>query len=211
VTAGVHAVLLAGGLSRRMGGGDKSLARFGDGTMLGFIADRIARQVDGVLVNANGDPGRFADLGLPVVPDTVGGFAGPLAGILAGLQWLAENRPEARWALSLATDTPFFPDSLAARLLAAAAETCSAIALARSGARVHPVIGLWRIDLAGDLAAWLASTEQRKVLAFVDRHRWTEVDFDERDAAVDNCDPFFNTNTPEDLATATRLLGPVVT
>lgn len=204
--AAIAAVLLAGGQSRRMGGIDKSLAALGGSTLIAFVTNRLALQARHLVLNTNGNPMHFAGLGLPIVADPIPDYAGPLAGVLAGLTWAAKEHPDVKWLLSVATDTPFFPDSLADRLLTAVDGTDNRIALARSGERLHPVIGLWDTGLAGALDEWLTGTRQRKVLAFVERHPWTAVDFTETDAAVDNCDPFFNTNTPQDLDLAASLL-----
>ena len=194
-------VILAGGLARRMGGGDKPLVAIGGRPMLDRVIERLAPQVDRLVINANGDPARFARYGLPVVPDTISGFAGPLAGILAGLRWAEANIPDAPAVLSVAADTPFFPADLAARLGAAARE--GTIVLAASAEGVHPVFGLWPVALADDLEAFLAAGENPKILAFVDRHARADVMFEP--LAVPGCpavDPFFNVNTPDEAASA---------
>ena len=199
---GVVGVLLAGGLSRRMGGGDKCLRPLGGRPILGHVIERAAPQVDALVLNANGDPARFAAFGLPVVADVVEGFAGPLAGVLTGLEWTREHRPDARWVASIATDTPFFPRDLVACLLAAVAAEGAELACARSGGRTHPVFGLWPTALAGDLCRVLVEEDIRKIDAWTARHRLAVVDF-----AVVGLDPFFNTNRPEDLAEAELLLA----
>jgi len=199
---GVVGVLLAGGLSRRMGGGDKCLRPLGGRPILGHVIERAAPQVDTLVLNANGDPARFAAFGLPVVADVVEGFAGPLAGVLTGLEWARAHRPDARWVASIATDTPFFPRDLVACLLAAVAAEGAELACARSGGRSHPVFGLWPVALAGDLRRALVEEDMRKIDAWTARHRLAVVDF-----AVAGLDPFFNTNRPEDLAKAELLLA----
>ena len=199
--------VLAGGLSRRMGGGDKALREIGGATMLGRVVERIAPQVGQVVINANGDPARFADFGRPVVADTVPGYVGPLAGILAGMRWAQANAPAARWIVTVATDTPFFPENLVARLVGAAGHIETMIALAKSGDRVHPVFCLWPFVLADDLEAAIRNEDLRKVLVWVHRHPNVEVIF--RGPVIDGIeiDPFFNVNTPEDAEVAEVLAG----
>jgi molybdopterin-guanine dinucleotide biosynthesis protein A len=194
-------VILAGGLSRRMGGGDKCLRPLGGVPILTRILSRLRPQVDRILLNANGDPARFAGFDLPVVADVVPDFAGPLAGILTGLRWARAQAPAARHVVSIAADAPFFPMDLAMRLRAGAAAAALPLACAASGGRTHPVFGLWPVDLADDLAVALADDEIRKVDRWTARHGCATVAFD----AV-GIDPFFNVNRPEDLAAAETLL-----
>lgn len=190
-------VLLAGGLARRMGGGDKPMRQVGGRTILDRIVERLEPQCDGLIVNANGDPARFAFLGRPVVADDVTGFAGPLAGILAALDWTAANRPGIEWVVSVASDSPFLPRDLVARLHAARREAGLPLACARSAGQIHPVIGLWRVDLAGELRRALVAEDMRGV------GRWAASQGVAHAAwPVEPCDPFFNANTPEDLAEA---------
>ncbi len=158
----VAGVILAGGQSSRMGGGDKGLLTLGAKTMIAHVAERLAPQVGAMAVNANGDPARFSALGLPIVADTVSGFVGPLAGVLAGLLWARALPRPPRWIATVSADAPFIPADLVARLVAAA-EEAPCIPLARSRGEVHPVIGLWPLALADDLAAALAGGV-RKVL-----------------------------------------------
>ena len=150
-TDNVAGVLLAGGLSRRMGGGDKCLRELGGRPILAHIVERAAPQVDALVLNANGDAARFADFGLPVAADVVEGYAGPLAGVLTGLDWVADNAPGAAWVASFACDAPFFPADMVARLLAAVEASGADLACAVSGGRAHPVFGLWPVRLADDL------------------------------------------------------------
>jgi molybdenum cofactor guanylyltransferase len=200
----VVGVLLAGGLARRMGGGDKCLRSLGDRPILAHVIARARPQVAALVLNANGDPARFAVFGLPVAADVVEGFAGPLAGVLTGMDWARAHRPDCPWIATTATDTPFFPTDLVARLLAAV-ECCGAdLACAASGGRSHPVFGLWPVRLADGLRAAMIDEGIRKVDVWTARHRLVEVAF-----ATDPIDPFFNTNRPEDLAEAERLLGDV--
>src|SRR5215212_7527257 len=144
-------VLLAGGLARRMGGGDKPLRVIAGRTILERAIERLAPQCDGLILNANGDPARFAPLGLPVVPDDVPGFAGPLAGILAALDWAAAHRPTITWVASVAADSPFLPRDFVARLHAARILADVPLACAESGARAYPTNGLWPVALRDDL------------------------------------------------------------
>lgn len=200
--ATIAGVVLAGGLATRMGGVDKALIELGGRTLLERVIDRLAPQVGPMALNANGDPGRFAGFGLPVIADTVEGFAGPLAGILAGLRWAGDQG--CTHVVSAAADTPFFPTDLVARLEAAAREEEKPIALAATrdperGLSDHPTFGLWPVALADDLEAWLGSGE-RKVVVWTRRHGAARAVFDEAGAY-----PFFNLNTPEDVAEAERL------
>lgn len=197
----VVGLLLAGGQSRRMGGGDKNLQLLGGLPILERIIDRARPQVSRLVLNANGDPARFARFGLPVVPDVVEGFAGPLAGVLTGLEWAAVNAPEAPWVASFASDAPFFPKDLVAQLLAAVAGNKADMACATSGGQAHPVFALWPVRLAAELRAAVIDEELRKVYAWTGRYRLAHVDF-----PCAPVDPFFNLNRPEDLAQAERLL-----
>jgi molybdenum cofactor guanylyltransferase len=201
-------VVLAGGLGRRMGGGDKPLLTVGGKTMLARAVERLKPQVDRVVLNANGDPARFATYGLPVVPDTIEGFAGPLAGLHAGMRWAHEHVPDARSIISVAADTPFFPMDLVERLSASSADADDVIALAASPAGTHPVFGRWPVSLAGDLEAFLKSGESGKIVAFADRHIRLNVPFEDIDLPDgETVDPFFNVNTPEDAERANEIAG----
>lgn len=196
-------VILAGGLARRMGGGDKPLVKVGGKPMLDWVVEGLSRQVTRVIINANGDPVRFSGHGLPVVADTIEGFAGPLAGILAGLQWTRTNLPSAKFVVSVAADTPFFPADLVLRLSRARGVDESAIALAASSDGFHPVFGLWPVSLVEDLDNFLRQGQSGKILAFVDRHPSVRAEF--ADVPLPGggaADPFFNVNTPEDAAEA---------
>src|SRR5271165_6549389 len=200
--APIPGLVLAGGLSRRMGGGDKSLRLLGSKPLILHVIERFARQASPLAINANGNPDLFLAYGLPVIPDADTDFAGPLAGILASLRWAARAVPEARFLATAACDTPFFPDVLVARLLAAVnASSASAIAVAASDGRLHPIFALWPMALADELAAALASGE-RKVTAFIERrpHIVVEFPFIQRPGRV--LDPFFNINTPDEFAEA---------
>ena len=185
-----------------MGGGDKCLRPLGGRPILAHVVERARPQVDSLVLNANGDPARFAAYGLPVLADSVAGFAGPLAGILTGLEWAAAHRPESPWLLSIATDTPFFPRDLAARLVAAVAAERADLACAASAGQSHPVFGLWPVALAPELRRALVEEDMRKIDAWTARYKLATVDF-----PLAPVDPFFNTNRPEDLAEAERLLA----
>lgn len=199
--AGVVGVLLAGGRARRMGGGDKCLRPLGDRPILAHVIARARPQVEALVLNANGDPARFAPFALPVAADVVEDFAGPLAGVLTGMAWARANRPDCPWIATIATDTPFFPGDLVARLRAATEHAAADLACAASAGRAHPVFGLWPVGLAGDLRRAMVEDGIRKVDVWTARHRLVEVPF-----ATVPIDPFFNTNRPEDLAEAEALL-----
>ena len=192
--------ILAGGLARRMGGGDKGLIELAGRPVLDHVIDRFGAQVGSVVLNANGDPARFAGYGLPVMPDTVDGFAGPLAGVLAGLSWAAENAPDAHWVATAATDTPFFPIDFVNRLLAAIEDHGADMACAASDGRNHPVFGLWPVRLKDDLQSALVDEDIRKVDLWTARHKLTAVEF-----TASGFDPFFNVNRPDDVPEAERI------
>ncbi|PTW57549.1 molybdenum cofactor guanylyltransferase [Breoghania corrubedonensis] len=194
--------ILAGGLARRMGGCDKPLLPLGGKVLLAHMIEALSPQVGTLMLNANGDPGRFSGFGLPIAADPVEGFAGPLAGVLAGMRWTQANAPKATYIVSAAADTPFFPQDLVARLKVPLGDE-PGIAIAACGGKRHSVFGLWPVALADDLAAWLANPENRKVLAWVERHRNLTVEFPPHEGR----DPFFNINTPTDLAEAERILA----
>jgi molybdenum cofactor guanylyltransferase len=203
-------VLLSGGQSRRMGGGDKALRDLGGQPMLARVIERLRPQVGAMVINANGDPARFAAFGLPVVADTVGGFVGPLAGVLAGMKWAKLTHPTTHWIVTVSSDAPFLPENLVAMLVAKLTASVSsqpqAIAIAQSGGEVHPVIGLWPVALASDLEQALHDGV-RKVLAWTDRHGTVPVDFPFLNVAGRAIDPFFNANNPEELEEARRLMA----
>lgn len=195
-------VILAGGRAVRMGGGDKALLSLGGRSLMARAIERIEPQVEALALNANGDPARFARFGLPVLPDPLPDFPGPLAGILAGLDWAAALG--ARHLVTVAADTPFFPPDLVPRLLLAAEDAGQPIALAATsgteGPQRHPTFGLWPTDLRADLRATLAAG-QRKVVDWADRHGAAMALF-----PVGGYDPFFNINRPEDLAQAEAMI-----
>jgi molybdopterin-guanine dinucleotide biosynthesis protein A len=199
-------LILAGGQSRRMGGIDKGFMDLGGKPVLAHVIERMRPQVENLIINANGDPERFAGFDLPVVADTTADFLGPLAGLLAGLHWTAANRPDARYVASVPNDTPFLPSDLVERLLEAFAGNPQLPAVASSNGKIHPVIGLWPVSLVEDLAAELAA-DQRKAHDFAERHGAVPVSFPLVETRGGTIDPFFNANTPEDLDAARALLG----
>lgn len=200
-------ILLAGGLARRMGGGDKCLVPLAGRPLLAHVVQRLAPQVGAMVLNANGDAARFDGFGLPVQSDTVEGFAGPLAGVLAGLEWAALHAPGATHAVSVATDTPFFPTDLVARLRDAASAEGRPLAVAASGGRTHPVFGLWPLALLDNLREAVAGEALRKVDLWTARHGVAVAEFDSG-GDDGSGDPFFNLNRPEDVAAAeARLAG----
>jgi molybdopterin-guanine dinucleotide biosynthesis protein A len=197
----VCGLLLAGGQSRRMGGGDKCLRMLGGQTVLARILDAVRPQVGSLVLNANGDPARFSDYDVPVAADVVDGFAGPLAGVLTGLEWALANAPECQWVASFACDAPFAPRDLVSRFVAAVAEEGTDMACAASGGRDQPVFGLWPVRLAGELRAAVIDEDMRKVDLWTARYRLSRVDW-----PIEPVDPFFNVNRPDDLAVAEALL-----
>ena len=204
ISGGIVGVLLAGGRSSRMGGGDKCLRPLGGRPILARLIERVRDQVATLIINANGDAARFAAYGLPVVADVVEGFAGPLAGVLTGLEWARANRPAAAWVATFATDAPFVPGDLVARLAEAGAGDRADMACAASGGQIHPVFGLWPVRLADDLSKALREEQIRVVNRWTDRYRLAQVEF-----STEPLDPFFNINEPGNLAEAERLLDSI--
>jgi molybdopterin-guanine dinucleotide biosynthesis protein A len=201
LAGGIPAMILAGGLSRRMGGGDKGLLRLGDRPVLGHVIHRLGPQVSALALNANGEAARFAQFGLQVVPDSIPGFAGPLAGILAALSWSLEIAPRATHVLTVPADTPFLPSDLVARLRAGIVAPGDSAVAGRRGRR-HPVVGLWPVAQRPALDAAVRLEGLRKVEAWTDRVNTRVVSFDDAGS-----DPFFNVNTPDDLDAARGLLA----
>jgi molybdopterin-guanine dinucleotide biosynthesis protein A len=202
----VIGVLLAGGQSRRMGGGDKGMLELGGAPLMQRVMERLRPQVSAMVINANGDPARFACFGLPVVADATADFAGPLSGVLAGLDWARANHSGVRFVVTAACDTPFFPQNLVAELVRATYWRYPAIALAASDEGAHPVFGLWPTALADDLRAALAGGV-RKVLDWTDKHGARLAKFPPAELPGGCADPFFNINTPDELVKAERLLA----
>jgi molybdenum cofactor guanylyltransferase len=193
-------LVLAGGLARRMGGGDKARIKIAGKTILERVLACVGPQCTGIIMNANGDPSRFADTGLPVVADSVPDFAGPLAGILAGLDWAAANTPEREWLLSVPGDCPFLPNDLAERLHRVRRDAGTPLACARSGEWRHPVVGLWPVALRQDLRHALVDEGLHKIEIWTAKHGVAIADW-----PAEPIDPFFNVNTPEDAARAEAL------
>lgn len=196
-------VILAGGQARRMGGGDKGLLQLGGQPILRHVMNRLGPQVDAMALNANGDPARFSDFDLPVLGDSIQGFVGPLAGVLAGLDWAVEKGADT--IVTAAADTPFFPCDLVPRLLMESEGMANPLVLAatpdpKRGQVRHPTFGLWPVSLRDDLRAAL-DTGLRKVVLWSDQHHGREALFD-----IGDIDPFFNVNTPEDLTLAQAAL-----
>lgn len=196
----IHGLILAGGLARRMGGGDKAFAMLRGRPLIAHALERLKPQTAGLLISANGEAARFARFGAPVVADDIAGFAGPLAGVLAGLDWLARERPQAAHLLSMPADTPFLPRDLAARLDAARRNEGARLACAASGGRQHPAAALWPVDLRHDLRRALVDEDLRKIGMFLARYPLARVEW-----PVAPRDPFFNINAPDDLAAAEAL------
>jgi molybdopterin-guanine dinucleotide biosynthesis protein A len=199
---GVAGVLLAGGRATRMGGGDKSLHSLAGRPILAHVIERVRPQVSVLLLNANGDPARFQGFGLPVEGDVIEDFAGPLAGILTGLEWAGAHAPGCRWVASFPTDAPFLPEDLVRRMVAAVGAEDAHIGCAASGGRTHPVVALWPVGLAGDLRRAMTEDGVRKIDRWTARYRVAYVEY-----AAEPVDPFFNVNRPGDLERAERLLG----
>jgi molybdenum cofactor guanylyltransferase len=194
-------VILAGGRATRMGGGDKGLRKVGGQRLMDHVITRLGPQCLGLAINANGDPARFDDFGLPVLPDSLPDQPGPLAGVLAGLDWAALQGAAA--IVTAAADTPFFPVDLVARLQAAAGPSglCIAGSPDETGrVQRHPTFGLWPVALRDDLRAAVTGG-MRKVVTWTDAHNAGLARF-----GSDPFDPFFNINTPEDILRAERLM-----
>ena len=197
----IGGILLAGGQSRRMGGGDKCLLPLGGIPLLQHARRRLEPQVMCLAINANGDPARFADFALPTLPDATPDFPGPLAGVLAGLRWAKASHPHLTHIATVPGDTPFFPLDLVGRLCAAALQAATPLACAASGGRAHPVFGLWPVHLADDLHHALYRENLRKIDLWTERHGIAQARY-----ASQPFDPFFNINHPEDMQQAAAIL-----
>ncbi|TGQ73342.1 molybdenum cofactor guanylyltransferase MobA [Mesorhizobium sp. M00.F.Ca.ET.186.01.1.1] len=209
MTDEIAGLILAGGQSRRMGGGDKALLPLGDGCLLDQVVSRLAPQLVSLALNANGNPARFSRLGLPVLADTVTGYAGPLAGILTGLEW-AEAKTACAAVVTAAGDSPFLPADLVERLAAAVGSHPGSIAVACSAGKRHPTFALWPTECRDAMRRFLVDEDNRRVSAFIERYGFVDVDFPLVEASGQTIDPFFNINLPDDLAEAARLLQSMV-
>lgn len=195
-------LILAGGLARRMGGGDKGLIKIGEKTILARALERMKPQCASMIINANGDPSRFAFTGLPVVSDDIPNFAGPLAGILAGLDWAAVNSPETEIVASAPGDCPFLPRDLVGRLEDARSKERAPLACAKSGDWRHPVVGLWPVALRADLRHALMEENLHKIEVWTARYGVAIAEWPDQPI-----DPFFNVNNPEDAARANEIVA----
>jgi molybdopterin-guanine dinucleotide biosynthesis protein A len=193
-------LVLAGGLARRMGGGDKGMIKIGGQIILERVLERLKPQCSHIIINANGNPERFGFTGLPVVPDDIPNFAGPLAGILAGLDWAASNAPDTEYLLSAPGDCPFLPRTLNNRLSAALAAENKPLACAKSGDWRHPVVGLWPVALRSDLRRALMEENLHKIEVWTARYGVAIAEW-----ADTPIDPFFNVNTPDDAERANEI------
>jgi molybdenum cofactor guanylyltransferase len=206
---GPHAaVILAGGKSTRMGVEDKALMPLAGKPMIARVIERLSPQVERMVISANGDPTRFSAFGLSVLADAFGGFVGPLAGLHAGMRWSEANLPEARFIISVPSDTPFFPPDLVQRLSEGCGRDENTVALAASTNGTHPIFGLWPVKLVDPLERILKSGKAGRIVDFADRFMRLNVPFD--DVVLTNgktVDPFFNINTPEDAAEAERIIA----
>ena len=197
----IIAVILAGGQSRRMGGGDKALRMLGQTTLLECLVARLRPQCAAIVISANGDPRRFEANDLPVIPDSTQDASGPLAGILAGMHWASNQHPDATLILSVTADTPFIPDNLVSRLISGTRNASHLIACASSGKRIHPPIALWPLALKNSLETFMAGKDRKSGQNFASRNGFVAIDW-----PIMPYDPFFNINTPEDLAKAKELV-----
>lgn len=199
----IAGIILAGGQSRRMGGEDKALMPFGDGRLIDAIYQRLSPQVETIALNSNNERTHFSNLSVPIVPDDISGFAGPLAGILAAMEWAASQVAPFSHIATVATDTPCFPDNLIETLHHSIAELPEHIAVAASGDRLHPVFGLWPVSLRHDLRDWMSDEKNRRVVTWIEAHPHKVVEFPlVTTQSGASFDPFFNINTPEDAAEA---------
>jgi len=197
----ITCVILAGGLARRMGNIDKAMVELASQPLLERVLQRMKPQTPSIIINANGDPKRFSRWELPVVADTVSDFPGPLAGILAAMEWAGVNKPESQWIVSVPVDTPFIPRDLIERFSQSITDNKAELSCAKSDGRAHPVVGLWPVALAGDLRTALSVDNIRKVDLWTARFNLVHTEFD-----TSSIDPFFNINRPEDIERAEQVL-----
>ncbi len=197
----ITCVILAGGLARRMGNIDKAMVELAGQPLLEQVLQRMASQTPSMIINANGDPKRFSRWELPVVADTVSDFPGPLAGILAAMEWTRTNRPESNWIVSVPVDTPFIPRDLIERFSQTITDNKAELSCAKSDGRTHPVVGMWPVALADDLRTALTVDNIRKVDLWTGRFNLVHSEFE-----TNPIDPFFNINRPEDIERAEQVL-----
>ena len=190
----IAGVILAGGLSTRMGGGNKCLLKIGKKTMLDYVIARASRQVSKLSINVNGENSAFESYNLPLIQDSVKGYVGPLGGILSGIEWAKKNFKEIKFVASFASDAPLFPENLIQRMGEMIQKNNANIAYAKSGTRTHPVFGLWSVDLMEDLKSALINDGVRKIDSWAKNYSLIEVPF-----TINDIDPFINVNKPEDL------------
>ncbi|HSC68537.1 MAG TPA: molybdenum cofactor guanylyltransferase MobA [Cellvibrio sp.] len=202
ISESVVGVILAGGLARRMGGGDKCLLPLAGKTLLQRTIDRAQPQVSSLLLNANGNSLRFARSRLPVIPDIYADNRGPLAGIHAGLRWMQADNPDTEWLASFASDTPFFPTDLVANLFNVATSQHAQLAIATSNSRKHPIFALWHASLIGKIEQQLETGEIPRLQDWIKQQKVVEVEFN-----AEGYDPFFNINAPQDLYAAESLVN----
>ena len=195
-------VLLAGGQALRMGGGDKGSILLGGRPMMEHIIERAQTQVTTMIINANGDVRRFQNYGLEVISDVIEGFAGPLAGVLTGMEWAEINAPKVEWVATFPSDAPYFPLDLVNRLTAAVVNGDAELACAYSNGWSHPVFGIWPVYLADHLRHAMVNEKVRKIDDWTARYKLVEVEF-----LTEPFDPFFNVNTPENLVEAEKILA----
>lgn len=194
----IGAVLLAGGLATRMGGGNKGFKQVAGKPIIEHILETLKDQIDFLSINANHDHDAFSPYGFDVIPDSLPGFLGPLAGILSGMQWLHEKHPECQWLLSVPTDTPFIPNDLVSRLYTTQNETDAQIVMAHSNGYDHPVVALWPVALRNELHTALVQENIRKLKKWAARYKLERTIWD-----CTPQDPFFNINSPDDLRSLT--------
>lgn len=194
-------VVLAGGRSSRMGQQDKAFCQLGQQCLIETVIGRVMPQVDELIINTNSEQPAYRALGLPIIKDCADGQLGPLVGILSAMEWIAAQRPQCHWLASFSVDTPFVPLDTVDKLFPAIEREQTLLASVRSEQRTHPVIGLWSLQLRGDLREQLLHHQMRKVDRWTARHGVAIVDFD-----AEPVDPFFNVNTPDELDTARAIL-----
>lgn len=194
-------IILAGGQSRRFGGGDKFLKKLNGKLLIDHVVDRLQLQTSELIINSNSDPILFKTQDLPVVPDSIQGFAGPLAGVLTGMEWVQKNKPEHQWIASFPSDSPFIPLNCVKKLQLCALKEKADIVCAASGGRTHPVCAIWRVSLARNLREAMLNEGIRRIDVWTSRHQLSSVNFPH-----EPYDSFFNINRPEDLARAKEII-----